>query len=96
MGASRLFPWFPRGRSTPTTPLWIHPCTWDSEVFRQTRPRIQYGEYKEKSHAIAQTFLLPRGDGDLLKKIPVETYERKSQWYMTPLRTLLSYSSLRK
>ena len=23
MGASRLFPWFPRGRATPTTPLWI-------------------------------------------------------------------------
>ncbi|KAM1120869.1 hypothetical protein ACFX19_002662 [Malus domestica] len=26
----------------------------------------------------------------------METYKRKSQWYMTPLRTLLSYSSLRK
>ncbi|KAM2709807.1 hypothetical protein EV2_047445 [Malus domestica] len=26
----------------------------------------------------------------------METYERKSQWYMTPLRTPLSYNSLRK
>ncbi|TQD88245.1 hypothetical protein C1H46_026126 [Malus baccata] len=26
MGASRLFPWFPRGRATPTTPLWIRHC----------------------------------------------------------------------
>ncbi|KAM2817753.1 hypothetical protein COP1_041830 [Malus domestica] len=26
----------------------------------------------------------------------METYERKFQWYMTPLRTSLSYSSLRK
>ncbi|KAM1027038.1 hypothetical protein ACFX2A_040850 [Malus domestica] len=43
----------------------------DSEVFRQTRPRSQYGKSKEKSHALAQTFLLPRGDGDLRKKIPV-------------------------
>ncbi|KAM1873108.1 hypothetical protein ACFX13_006992 [Malus domestica] len=43
----------------------------DSEVFRQTRPRSQYGESKEKSHALAQTFLLPIVDGDLRKKIPV-------------------------
>ncbi|KAM1157747.1 hypothetical protein ACFX2B_028080 [Malus domestica] len=43
----------------------------DSEVFRQTRPRSQYGESKEKSHALAQTFLLQRGDRDLRKKIPV-------------------------
>ncbi|KAM2455590.1 hypothetical protein PS1_015581 [Malus domestica] len=48
-----------------------HEGTWDFEVFRQTRPRSQYGESKEKSHALAQTFLLPRGDGDLRKKIPV-------------------------
>ncbi|KAM1945946.1 hypothetical protein ACFX13_000869 [Malus domestica] len=64
-----------------------HEGTEDFEVFRQTRPRSQYGESKEKSHVIAQTFLLPRGDKD---------FERKSQWYMTPLKTLLSYSSLRK
>ncbi|KAM2012822.1 hypothetical protein ACFX1T_024627 [Malus domestica] len=48
-----------------------HEGTEDSEVFRQTRTRSQYGESKEKSHAFAQTFLLPRGDGDLRKKIPV-------------------------
>ncbi|KAM2006115.1 hypothetical protein ACFX15_001211 [Malus domestica] len=48
-----------------------HEGTGDSEVFRQTRLRSQYGESKEKSHALAQTFLLPRGDGDLQKKIPV-------------------------
>ncbi|KAM2993496.1 hypothetical protein FF2_045593 [Malus domestica] len=48
-----------------------HEGTWDSEVFRQTRHRSQYGESKEKSHALAQTFLLPKGDGDLRKKIPV-------------------------
>ncbi|KAM0976633.1 hypothetical protein ACFX2C_019527 [Malus domestica] len=48
-----------------------HEGTMDSEVFRQTRPRSQYNESKEKSHALAQTFLLPRGNGDLRKKIPV-------------------------
>ncbi|KAM2490068.1 hypothetical protein PS1_046986 [Malus domestica] len=48
-----------------------HEGTGDSEVFRQTRPRSQYGESKEKSHAFAQTFLLQRGDEDLPKKIPV-------------------------
>ena len=48
-----------------------HEGTWDSEVFRQTRPRSQYGESKKKPHTLAQTFLLPRGDGDLRKKIPV-------------------------
>ena len=37
----------------------------DSKMFRQTYLEIQYGESKEKSHALAQTFLLPRGDGDL-------------------------------
>ncbi|KAM2866676.1 hypothetical protein COP2_022678 [Malus domestica] len=42
-----------------------HKGTGDSEVFRQTRPRSQYGESKEKSHAFAQTFLLQRGDEDL-------------------------------
>ncbi|KAM2295869.1 hypothetical protein ACFX1S_035609 [Malus domestica] len=40
-----------------------HKGTGDSEVFRQTRPRSQY--------TLTQTFLLPRGDGDLRKKIPV-------------------------
>ncbi|KAM1439890.1 hypothetical protein ACFXTO_013701 [Malus domestica] len=48
-----------------------HEGTWDSEVFRQTHPRSQYGESKKKPHTLAQTFLLPRGDGDLRKKIPV-------------------------
>ncbi|KAM1216403.1 hypothetical protein EV1_012757 [Malus domestica] len=48
-----------------------HEDTGDSEVFRQTRPRSQYGKSKEKSHVLAQTFLLPRGDRDLRKKIPV-------------------------
>ncbi|KAM1016047.1 hypothetical protein ACFX2A_046775 [Malus domestica] len=48
-----------------------HEGTWDAEVFQQTRPRSQYGESKEKPHALAQTFLLPRGDGDLRKKILV-------------------------
>ncbi|KAM1999507.1 hypothetical protein ACFX16_006927 [Malus domestica] len=43
----------------------------DSELFRQTRPRSQYSESKEKSHALAQTFLLQRSDGDLRKKIPM-------------------------
>ncbi|KAM2064631.1 hypothetical protein EV2_028540 [Malus domestica] len=48
-----------------------HEGTEDSEVFRQTHPRSQYGESKEKSHALAQTFLLPNGDRDLRRKIPV-------------------------
>ncbi|KAM1112740.1 hypothetical protein ACFX2B_044951 [Malus domestica] len=48
-----------------------HEGTGDSEVFRQTHPRSQYGESKKKPHALTQTFLLPRGDGDLRKKIPV-------------------------
>ncbi|KAM1294462.1 hypothetical protein ACFX2H_014377 [Malus domestica] len=48
-----------------------HGGTRDFEVFRQTRLGSQYGESKEKSHALAQTFLLLRGDGDLRKKIPV-------------------------
>ncbi|KAM2116921.1 hypothetical protein ACFX1R_010542 [Malus domestica] len=37
----------------------------DSEMFRQTYLESQYGESREKSHAFDQTFLLPRGDGDL-------------------------------
>ncbi|KAM1093486.1 hypothetical protein EV1_008693 [Malus domestica] len=43
----------------------------DSEMFRQTYLGSQYGESREKSHALDQTFLLPRGDGDLRKKISV-------------------------
>ena len=42
----------------------------DSEMFRQTYLGSQYGESKEKSHALDQTFLLPIGDGDLRKKAP--------------------------
>ncbi|KAM1287172.1 hypothetical protein ACFX2J_001126 [Malus domestica] len=42
-----------------------HEGTEDSEVFRQTRSRSQYGESKKKPHALTQTFLLPRGDEDL-------------------------------
>ncbi|KAM1770687.1 hypothetical protein ACFX11_045594 [Malus domestica] len=37
----------------------------DSEMFRQTYLGSQYGESREKSHALDQTFLLPTGDGDL-------------------------------
>ncbi|KAM1090837.1 hypothetical protein ACFX19_018615 [Malus domestica] len=37
-------------------------------MFRQTYLGSQYGESREKSHALNQTFLLPRGDGDLQKK----------------------------
>ncbi|KAM1117202.1 hypothetical protein ACFX19_007727 [Malus domestica] len=48
-----------------------HEGTGDFEVFRQTRPRSQYSESKKKPHALAQTFLLPIGDGDLRKKISV-------------------------
>ncbi|KAM2434911.1 hypothetical protein PS1_024942 [Malus domestica] len=43
----------------------------DSEMFRQTYLGSQYGESREKSHALDQTFILPRGDGDLRKKAPV-------------------------
>ncbi|KAM2264081.1 hypothetical protein ACFXTI_040287 [Malus domestica] len=43
----------------------------DSEMFRQTYIGSQYGESREKSHALDQTFILPRGDGDLRKKAPV-------------------------
>ncbi|KAM1543933.1 hypothetical protein PS2_013194 [Malus domestica] len=39
----------------------------NSEMFRQTYLGSQYGA-KEKSHALGQTFILPRGDGDLQKK----------------------------
>ncbi|KAM1052426.1 hypothetical protein ACFX2J_000023 [Malus domestica] len=48
-----------------------HEGTGDSEVFRQTHPRSQHGKSMKKPHAFAQTFLLPRGNGDLRKKIPV-------------------------
>ncbi|KAM2264623.1 hypothetical protein ACFXTI_040763 [Malus domestica] len=40
-------------------------------MFQQTYLGSQYGESREKSHALDQTFLLPRGDGDLRKKAPV-------------------------
>ncbi|KAM1077947.1 hypothetical protein ACFX19_025670 [Malus domestica] len=40
-------------------------------MFRQTYLGSQYGESREKSHALDQTFLLPIGDGDLRKKAPV-------------------------
>ncbi|KAM2020325.1 hypothetical protein ACFX1T_023020 [Malus domestica] len=43
----------------------------DSEMFRQTYLESQYGESREKSHALDQTFLLPKEDGDLRKKAPV-------------------------
>ena len=39
-------------------------------MFGQARPRSQYGESKEKSHALDQAFLLPIGDGNLQKKDP--------------------------
>ncbi|KAM2611832.1 hypothetical protein TB2_031883 [Malus domestica] len=40
-------------------------------MFQQTYLRSQYDESREKSHAFDQTFILPRGDGDLRKKAPV-------------------------
>ncbi|KAM2322413.1 hypothetical protein ACFXTH_019082 [Malus domestica] len=40
-------------------------------MFRQTYLGSQYGESREKSHALNQTFILPGGDGDLRKKAPV-------------------------
>ncbi|KAM1016790.1 hypothetical protein ACFX2A_047422 [Malus domestica] len=40
-------------------------------MFRQTYLGSQYGESREKSHVLDQTFLLLRGDGDLRKKAPV-------------------------
>ncbi|KAM1049061.1 hypothetical protein ACFX13_028828 [Malus domestica] len=40
-------------------------------MFRQTYLESQYDESREKSHALDQAFLLPRGDGDLRKKAPV-------------------------
>ncbi|KAM2757513.1 hypothetical protein PS2_019257 [Malus domestica] len=43
----------------------------DSEMFRQTYLESQYGESKEKSHALDKTFILPRGYGDLRKKASV-------------------------
>ncbi|KAM1039858.1 hypothetical protein ACFX2C_029207 [Malus domestica] len=64
-----------------------HEGTWDSEVFRQTRSRSQYYESKEKSTPLLKLSYFQEA---------METYERKSQWYMTPLKTPLSYSSLRK
>ncbi|KAM2040084.1 hypothetical protein ACFX16_034062 [Malus domestica] len=43
----------------------------DLEMFQQTYLGSQYDESREKSHALDQSFLLPRGDGDLRKKAPV-------------------------
>ncbi|KAM2425796.1 hypothetical protein ACFXTH_000073 [Malus domestica] len=40
-------------------------------MFRQRYLGSQYGESMEKSHALDQTFLLSRGDGDLRKKAPM-------------------------
>ncbi|KAM1944754.1 hypothetical protein ACFX15_012952 [Malus domestica] len=40
-------------------------------MFRQTYLGSQYGESREKSHVLDQTFLLPRGDGNLRKKAPM-------------------------
>ncbi|KAM2404351.1 hypothetical protein ACFXTH_031675 [Malus domestica] len=40
-------------------------------MFRQTNLGSQYSESKKKSHALNQTFLLPRGDGDLRQKAPM-------------------------
>ncbi|KAM1018441.1 hypothetical protein ACFX2C_040071 [Malus domestica] len=43
----------------------------DSEIFQQTYLGSQCDESREKSHALDQAFLLPRGDEDLRKKAPV-------------------------
>ncbi|KAM1758294.1 hypothetical protein PS2_007337 [Malus domestica] len=40
-------------------------------MFQQTYLGSQYGESREKSHALDETFLLLREDGDLEKKAPV-------------------------
>ncbi|KAM1419557.1 hypothetical protein ACFXTO_023087 [Malus domestica] len=40
-------------------------------MFQQTYLGSQYDESREKSHALDQTFLLTRGDGDLRRKAPV-------------------------
>ena len=45
-----------------------HEGTGDSEMFRQTYLENKYGESREKLHALDQTFLLLRGDGNLRKK----------------------------
>ncbi|KAM2796325.1 hypothetical protein COP1_007461 [Malus domestica] len=45
-----------------------HEDTEDLEMFRQTHLGSQYGKSREKSHALDQTFILPRGDGDLRNK----------------------------
>ena len=45
--------------------------TGDSETFRHTHSRSQCGESRERSRYLDQTFLLPRGDGDLKKKTSV-------------------------
>ncbi|TQD99925.1 hypothetical protein C1H46_014429 [Malus baccata] len=42
--------------------------TGDSETFIHTHSRSQCGESRERSRYLDQTFLLPRGDGDLKKK----------------------------
>ncbi|KAM1728596.1 hypothetical protein ACFX12_019079 [Malus domestica] len=48
-----------------------HEGTGDSEMFRHTHSRSQCDESKEKSCYLDQTFLLPRGNGDLRKKTSV-------------------------
>ncbi|KAM0971725.1 hypothetical protein FF1_019621 [Malus domestica] len=48
-----------------------HEGTGDSEMFRHTHSRSQCDEWKEKSCYLDQTFLFPRGDGDLQKKTSV-------------------------
>ncbi|KAM2160434.1 hypothetical protein ACFXTH_043562 [Malus domestica] len=40
-------------------------------MFLHTYLGSQYGESREKPHALDQTFLLPKGDVDLRKKVPV-------------------------
>ncbi|KAM1149255.1 hypothetical protein ACFX2B_029563 [Malus domestica] len=48
-----------------------HEGVGNSEMFRQTYLGSQYGKSREKLHALDQTFILLRGDGDLRKKAPV-------------------------
>ncbi|KAM1388060.1 hypothetical protein ACFX2I_016230 [Malus domestica] len=43
----------------------------DLKMFRQTYLGSQYDESRKKSHALDQTFLIPKEDGDLRKKAPV-------------------------
>ncbi|KAM1736391.1 hypothetical protein ACFX12_014748 [Malus domestica] len=56
----------------------------DSEMFRQTYLGSQYSESREKSHALDQTFLLPKGDEDLRQKAPM-VHDSTQDLFILPL-----------